>query len=465
MFKKLGNLFRKNTTWNARTLHELFQEVGGTTASGISVTMQSALAQATFFACLRVLGESVGSLELDLYKRGKNGSKSKADDHPLFKVLHSKPNGFQTSLGFREMLTVHSAARGAGYAHIVQTSSGVSELLPIDSKNVTPKQNSDWSLSFDVNETVGNETTIKRYSQEQIFRVSGMTLDGVTPVSVLRYGREAIGLSLSAQGYSSQTFKNGGKVPGVITHPGQLTPEGFKALQEKLNAGGPIEAKKIKLIDEDMKWQQVGMTAEDLQFIDTMKIAALDICAFFRMPPHKVGILDNATFSNIEHQELQFYTGCLLAWLERWEQAIYCQLLTPKEQEKYFPEFNISSMLRGDIVSRFKAYQIAIMYGIFCPDECRAMENVSTRPDGLGSVYYYAANLIPATPATVLERDFSGASSQSTQPQASDPQIFADNNNNDPAKGDNILREQQGKKRFLLNTYVEERKKEMRNAA
>lgn len=460
MFQDLRNFFKKSASFTSKDLDKLLI-YGPQSRSGVYVSKETALAQATVFACIRVLGESLGSLELNLYQRTKNGGKEKAVDHPLHKVLHAKPNDFQTSFGFREMLTGHTALTGAGFAFINRTSSGVAELLPIPPSGIVTKQKSDFSLSYDVTHKVGEDYIQRTYSGEQIFRVCGMTLDGVNPVSVLHYARETIGLAISAENYGGQVFENGAAPSGVVTHPDPegLSPEAHKRLQDKLNeATTGANRGKLFLLDEGMDWKATGITLEDSQFLATRNFQKRDICGFFRMPPHKIGDLEYATFSNIEMQELQFYTGCLLAWLERWEQAIYCQLLTPKEQNKYFPEFNVASMLRGDIVSRYKAYQLAIMYGIMCPDEVRAMENLNPRPDGLGSVFFYPANLIPATEKTVLERDISNAGADASD----NTPVFADNNNNEPAKGDNILREQQGKKRFLVNTYAEIRGDELR---
>jgi hypothetical protein len=145
-----------------------------------------------------------------------------------------------------------------------------------------------------------------------------------------------------------------------------------------------------------MKWTKASMTSEDAQYLETRKFQRQEIAGIFRVPPHKIGDLERATFTNIEHQGMEYVTDCLMSYLVRWEQAMNYSLLTEREQGKYYFEFLVDGLLRGDIASRYTAYQTAINEGIMSANEVRAKENMNPREDGLGDVYMRSANTVPA---------------------------------------------------------------------
>ena len=129
-----------------------------------------------------------------------------------------------------------------------------------------------------------------------------------------------------------------------------------------------------------MKPHKLGLTPEDSQYIESRKFQLSEIARWFRVPPHMLADLDRATFNNIEHLSLEFVTYTLLPWIMRWRQAIRRDLI--RDKKRYFADFKIEILLRGDLKSRFEAYQIAIQNGILNPNECRELENRNPRDRG-----------------------------------------------------------------------------------
>jgi HK97 family phage portal protein len=212
-----------------------------------------------------------------------------------------------------------------------------------------------------------------------------MTLDGIIGVSAIAYAREAIGLALALEEHGARLFSNGARPQGIITLPGSLTQEQVNDNRTAWSDayGGLQNAHKTAVLQGEIKYQPLTMTSEDAQFIEARKFQASEIARMFRVPPHMIGDLEKATFSNIEHQAIEFVKYTLRPWLIRWEQAANRDLLTESEREEYFIEFNPEGLLRGDIASRYQAYAIAIQNGIRNRAEIRETENLDPGPPEL----------------------------------------------------------------------------------
>jgi hypothetical protein len=142
-----------------------------------------------------------------------------------------------------------------------------------------------------------------------------------------------------------------------------------------------------------MKYQQKGVPPEKAQCLETRKIQRTEIAGILRVPPHMIGDLEHATFSNIEHQQIAFVVHTMRPWFVRWEQSIHMHLLGSLEKERYYL---VDALLRGDILSRFQAYAIARQWGWMSADDIRQLENMNPLPAGQGQTYLTPLNMIPA---------------------------------------------------------------------
>jgi phage portal protein BeeE len=165
---------------------------GNLTASGASVTPNTAMRVAAVYACVRIISGAVATLPLHIKKRVDERTRKDASDSPLWKVLRRRPNRWQTPSQFRRMLHAHLLLRGNAYAMIVWSRGIVQELIPLHPDRVEVKQNDDLSLTYVY--TRKNGTRIE-LPQKEVFHLVGLTLDGVHGVSALTYARETIGLS------------------------------------------------------------------------------------------------------------------------------------------------------------------------------------------------------------------------------------------------------------------------------
>lgn len=353
---------------------------GGSTAAGVAVTPEKAMQCAAVYACVRVLAESVAQLPLMLFERKADGSKEPARRHPLWTLLHDQPNPWQTSFEFREQLQGHLALRGNAYAYINRVDGGrrIQELIPLHPDRVSVEQASDLTVTYRL------DRSKDVFQASEILHLRGLSSNGVTGLSPIGQARESIGLALATAEHGANLFGNGARPSGVLTHPGQLGDEAAARLKASWTAAhGGANRLGTAVLEEGLTWTALTMTSEDAQFLETRKYQRAEIASIFRIPPHLIGDLEKATFSNIEHQGLEFVVHSLMPWLVRWEQRIASGLLSQLERQRYFVKFNVAGLLRGDLKSRYDAYHQAIADGWLTRNETRALEDLNPGPKEL----------------------------------------------------------------------------------
>lgn len=161
----------------------------------------------------------------------------------------------------------------------------------------------------------------------------------------------------------------------------------------------------MAVLEEGMKYHTIGIAPEDAQFLETRKYQLNEICRIFRVPPHLVGDLDRATFSNIEHQSIEFVQHTIRPWLVRWEQEICRSLLDEKERLLYFAKFNVDGLLRGDYKSRMEGYAIGRQNGWLSINDIRRLEDMpSIAKEQGGDDYLVNGNMTAAGVAMQQEQ-------------------------------------------------------------
>jgi HK97 family phage portal protein len=350
---------------------------------------------AAVLSCVRVLSETVAGLPFITYRRTSTG-RERDPSLPVFKLLSSRPNRYQTAFEFREMMMAHCLLRGNGYAQKVFDGRGVLvELVPLNPTRVEPVLLPTGEVRFKV-KTLDFQTI--ELGGEQIFHIKGLATDGIVGVSPITYARESVGLALATEEYGARLFKNDAKPGGILEHPGKLSDEAHLRLKNSWQSAhaGVQNAHKVAILEEGMKWTRIGVSSQDSQFIESRKFQIEEIARIFRVPPHLIGHLDHATFSNIEHQALDFVQHTILPWLRRWEQAISARLLSDEENQTHYTEFLVEGLLRGDIQSRYSAYAVGRQWGWLSADDVRRMENMEPLPSGAGEKYLVPLNMLDA---------------------------------------------------------------------
>lgn len=322
---------------------------GNTSASGVSVTVESALRNPTMFRACSLIANGIGMLPLQLINEE---TKKKAVDHPLYRVLHREPNTWQTAFDFRTLMQLRALVHGDAYAFIVwsrdlQTGRDkVLRLIPLDG-TMTVDQTEDWSLVYRYQPAKGAART---YTSREIFHLRGMSLNGRNGLSLVRQARDAIGLALSAEMAAGRLFKNGAFVGGMLKHPGKLSEDAFERLKASMaEKEGAENAGKTLIGEEGLDYIPFAQNARDAQMTELRRMQVEEIGRVMGVPRPLLMVDDTSWGSGIESLGRFFIQYALGPWFEAWQQAAERSLLIGVEKDRYSIKFNPGALLRGSL--------------------------------------------------------------------------------------------------------------------
>lgn len=390
--------------------------LGGRTHAGIDVSPASAMTLPAYYAALRAISEDIGKLPLITYERLDPRGKRRAIEHPLYALLHDSPNEWMSACTWRESLTHYALSWGNGYAEIIRDRGEVVALgRPIHPSRVALRFDENGHLLYEIHTgelhvrgplPLDQPTTLV-LPQRDVLHLRGLG-DGLLGYSVAQMAAESLGLSLAAQQFGAKFFGNGTHTGGIFTHPQTLSDTAQQHLRESLDryrVGGD-DALKVLLLEEGMTYERATIPPEDAQFLQTREFQVVEIARWFRIPPHKIAELTHATFSNIEHQGLEYVVDTLQPWLVRWEQELKRKLFA--DDPDYFAEHQVLGLLRGDQQARSNYYRTLFYIGAISPNDIRELENQNPIVDGdgdldpAGDMYFCQNNL--ATLATIAKQ-------------------------------------------------------------
>ncbi len=395
--EKIG---RSLVTWAARSLGvplsdpRILEILGSEPlSSGVSVNETSAMRYTAVYSAVRLLSETVASLPCITYERLDVGGKKRASKHRLFSILHDRPNPEQTSFTFWEQVMVGLLLWGNAYAEIQFDNSGRPiALWPLLPDRTKPIRAPDDSLQYETRLPKGEQIRLPSY---RVLHIAGLGFDGIVGKSPIQMTREAIGLGLATEQFGATFFGNGAKPGGVIEYPGKLSKEGKNNLRESWEQlhKGLNKQHRVAILEEGSKYHAMAIPPNDAQFLETRKFQITEIARVFRVPPHMLGDLDRATWANVEQESINFVVNTIRPWLVRIEKAIGFKLF---DDDRFFAEFLVDGLLRGDTKSRYEAYAIARQWGWLSADDVRALENMNPLPNKQGQIYLTPLNMIPS---------------------------------------------------------------------
>ena len=369
------------------------------TQSGIEVTEQSALTFSAVFSCVSVLSRSLAAMPLPVYQRRGRG-RERAREHPAYNLLHSQPNREMTSYTFRSTLMAHLALWGNAYAEIVKERDGTPQSLwMIPPWRVEPMRTADkGNLYYEVELPNGQKKELQPY---RMLHIMGLGVDGNKGLSPIAMHRQGVGMGLAAEEFGARFFGQGTNLGGIIEIPGKMRDETIRGLRADIQSKheGLGKSHRLLFLEEGLKYHQAGMPMTDAQFLESRKFQINEVARIYNIPPHMIGDLDRATFSNIEHQTIEFVTHTMTPWLVNWEQELNRKMFTGDD---YYAEFLVEGLLRGDSQSRAQFYNQMFNIGAYSINDIREKENEN--PIGPeGDVHYVPMNMIPANAAKVAE--------------------------------------------------------------
>lgn len=369
--------------------------------AGQAVTSETALTHWAVRACEEALAGPISTLPMMVFERTGDDTRRVARDHPLFPLLHRKPNRRQTAQEFRDDQQRHLSTWRNCYARILPAEDGgpVGSLEPIHPARILRiERGTDGWIYYSVRRqapAVGHDV----FREDEIWHIrkAPLTEDGLRGKAVWETDRETIGKALAVEQFGALYFANGGSGGGVLKHPGS-----FKSKEDELDfisswrsGGSGLNRHKDRLLKYGVDYQPFNVRNDESQFLDTKKQAGYEVASIWNMPPHRVGMLERATNSNIEQQSIEFVMYTLAPWVSAWEQAAGRDLLIGDDADRYFIEINVAGLLRGDLKARWESYAKGRQWGWLSINDVRRLENLD--PIGPeGDQYLSPMNMVPA---------------------------------------------------------------------
>ena len=351
--------------------------------AGVSVTPDSALAASTVFACADILSGTLASLPLMLYKRRTDEGKEPAYLHSIYDLIHTQPNKYQTSFEFRRMMMANTLLRGFSCAYLEYN--GLDEVVaiyPLASSQIQIDKDKEGNLWYIY--TVPNNDLAKgkqeqiRIPSQWIWRVNDFWTDGLAPKSRITIAKESIGLAIGAEQFGAQYFGNASVPDSVLETPGKLSVNAKANLRDSLNEYRATKRRMTMVLEEGLQWKPITLSNSDSQYLETRTFQVKEIARWFNVPLVMLGEADkSATFASAEQFFLSFAVHTMLPWCVNWEQSISKDLLSLKERKKYFAEFKMDGLMRGDLGSRYNAYKIGREWGWLSSNDIRKLENMN----------------------------------------------------------------------------------------
>jgi HK97 family phage portal protein len=354
------------------------------------VTEKRVMGLAAHFACVRVIATTLASLPIHVYERMPDGSKRPAPDHPVQRLFRNAPNPWMSSMSLIEAMQAQIVNRGAAFAEIVFNRNGqIIEIWPIPPGQCEPfRDDKTGKLKYRIDGT-------HILPAWKVLHVPGLAFDGISSLSPVGLFMQTYGLSLAVEEFGSRFFGQGTNIGGFMEYPGKLGDEAYSRLKTEMDAKykGLQKSFSVIILEGGMKYSPVGMKMEEAQFIESRKFTVTEMARIHGIPPHLIGDLEKATYSNIEEQGIEAVTYLFRPSVVRWEQAINRRLFSEEEQDRYYVKFELDSLLRGNSVNQAQYFTTLRNAGVLSANEIRELLDMNPRTDSGGGEYLTPMNM------------------------------------------------------------------------
>ena len=357
---------------------------------GLHDTKEKALSEATYFACLKVLSESVGKLPLKLLQHNEDGGVVTARGHPLYFALHDRPNPYMTSTTFWSTMEQNRNHHGDAYAWIKGAGKKTSLwILPSEDVEIWYDDQKILSDVPDIYYIYSHGGKLYKFSSEQIIHLkTSSSFDGIKGIPVREQLKSTISGNIKSQKMLNQMYKSGFTAKAVVQYTTDLSGDNLKKFKEMIEdfAGSDLddeEVKNIIPIPVGTTLTPLNVKLADSQFIDIKKYSALQIASAFGIKPNQIGDYEKSSYASAEAQQLSFYVDTLLYILKQYEEELNYKLLSREEIDNgYYFKFNVAVILRADLKTQIETLSQAVSNFIYTPNEARVLLDKPAVPGG-----------------------------------------------------------------------------------
>lgn len=371
---------------SAENYSPALERIFGLNIGGTTVNENTAMRISAVYGCVRVLSEGIAKLPFQVFEQTDSGKKL-ATSHPAYNLIRNEPNRYMTAFSFWQSIMAITLLWGNGYARIIRGTGQRPTSLKLYAPGTVDLIESDGVLFAQTEDGL-----IPDYD---IFHLRGLGT-GIIGKSPIRQQAENLGISLNAQTFANKFFENGANVSGVLKHPGKLSDSAYKNLRDSWaeRYSGTSNSHRPAILEEGMDFTKISIPPNEAQMLETRLFGVAEICRLYGVPPHKVAELSKATFSNIEHLNIEWMQDGMLPWFARIEQEANRKLFRENEKGRFYTKFNANAILRGDSAARATYYKEMFNIGVLNQNEIRELEEQN--PIEGGDRYYIQGNnMIP----------------------------------------------------------------------
>lgn len=393
----IGRLFRgKSASGEEMTLRQLIDFLN------LGDVSKDKLSEATYFACLKVLGESVGKLPLKLLQQTPEGGVEKAYRHPLYRVAGMQPNPYMTSTHFWS--TVEYSRNHYGNAYVwVQGAGRQTALWPlpfpcvqvwIDNQGLWGRENALWYVYTHP----GSGRQYKIPHDSMLHFKTSTSFDGIRGLSVRDTLADTLNGNLTAQAMLNRAYENGFTGKAVLQYTGTASSENEKIYGQRIQdfIDSKTGLKNVIPMAYGTTLTPFAVKLAENEFLGLKKYSALQIAAAFGIKPNQINDYEKSSYASAEAQQLAFYVDTLLYILKHYEEELTCKLLTDQEiEDGYYFKFNVSVILRADQKTQIDSLRMATQAGIYTLNEARAFLDKESKPGG--DILMVNGTMVPAT--------------------------------------------------------------------
>lgn len=363
-------------------------------SSGVRVNHKNALGYPAMWRGINLICDGTRKLGLHLYRKKSDGGRERFTEHAAYRLVRRKPNEFMTAGVFRQVLTFHAVLYGNGYAAIIRDGfAAPRELLILDPTTTVPVVAGGklWYVANIRGELVKLEA-------ENVLHLRRLSRDGINGLDLAEVFKETLGLGLAARKFGSRFFKNGAKASGILMIPGHIKKEAQENLLAKWSSMATklTEEHKVALIQDGAKYQQLTISPEQGQFLQTRLFENREVSLILGVPPHKLGDTSRTSYNSLEQEERAWLFDGLDPWLVMWEEECGDKLLTEeeKESEQFYFRFNREEALQMSFRERMEGISKGFATGLFTVNDQLRMEDRPTI-GAEGDIRFRPANLVP----------------------------------------------------------------------
>ena len=344
---------------------------------GIPISQNSIWNLSAVWRAVDLLSSNIAMLPLHLYKRTATG-KERVTNHQAA-LLMKRPNSYNTSFDFRKTAMINLVTWGNAYIYIQRNLSGKAIAL----HNIHPSNvqinvvDMRRFYTFQCKKLDISTITVSDYDMIHLMH---MSLDGIIGRSVISVARDSFNLTYQAQSFGLDFYENGAQMSGMLSVDKALSDQAYNRLKDQFNNRnlGAKNRNSTTILEGGVKYEKASIPPNDAQFLETRKFQIPEIARWFGVPPHKLYDLERATFSNIEHQGIEYVTDSIMSHTENWMEWLNLRLLTSAESATYYFHFELKKLMQADSQVRGEFYNKMFMAGVLSPKQISELEEIES---------------------------------------------------------------------------------------